>query len=133
MDFFQHVVAIVTLVGIFITHLDASDITPHDVIVLVPDINGVGSNLHNIAFFQKNKPIRHRTQRKHIRRQEVLTNTFTHNQRAAFARSNNAIGLLLGHYTDRIGAVEPLDCGLHGRKQSQTFLQFRVHQMHNHF
>ena len=76
------------------------------VAVAVDDRAPIAPHLGDIALLQEHEAARHRQQRGDIRGDEVLLDAQSDDHRAALARDDQAVRIVLAHHRERVGALE---------------------------
>ena len=92
-NFLEHEVAVLALVGGFRAVLVLHGLALHRLAVDIPDVQAVATDLGDIAFFQVDEPVGDLAQGQRVGGQEVLAQTQADHQRAATARSEQAVRL----------------------------------------
>ena len=128
-DFLEHEVAELALVGGFgaiaILHGFALDGLAID----IPDLHAVTADLGDVALLQVHEAVGNLAQRQLVGRQEVLAQAQADHQRAATASGNQAVRLLHAYQRQAIGTVQALDCGLERVSQVGNGLEGVVDQV----
>ncbi len=87
------------------------------VAVLVENLDGRAADVRDVAFFEEHEAARDGQQRGDVRGDEVLVDAEADDDRAAFARQDDALRIVLADDRERVGAFELGDRGAHGLEQ----------------
>ena len=132
-DFLEHEVAVLALLGRIGRQLALAHRALGGVAVLVEHLDRGAANVGDVAFFEEHEAAGHRQQRRDVRGHEVFVDAQTHDHRATFARQDDALGLRLADYRQRVGAFELGHRGAHGLEQILLRGEMEVHAMRDHF
>ncbi|MNM61389.1 hypothetical protein D3C81_726890 [compost metagenome] len=132
-DFLEHEVTVGTLVGGFGAFVVLHGFALYRVTGQIPDGYLVAADLGDVAFFQVHEAVGHLAQGQLVGSQEVLPVAQTDNQRAAAARSQQAVWLVRADHCQAIGTVQLLDRSLQGVGQVRDGLQGVVQQVDDDF
>ena len=121
MNFFLHVVPIVTFIDIVATELNFDRRADDGFIGHVPDADAAPGDLHEVTFFQKDEAIGDRSQRQRIGSNEVFAYAFADHQRATHAGGDDTIRFIPGNDADGVSAFEPLNRLANGFQQRAGF------------
>ena len=132
-DFLQHVVREVALLRRIGRELALVHLALDRVAVLVQDAVAVAADLADVAFLEEDEAARHRQQRRHVGGDEVLAVAQADDDRAALARKDDALGVLLRDHGERIRAFELGDGRADRLEQVAGLLQVVVNAVRDHF
>ena len=90
-DFLEHEVAVLALLGGVRGQLALAHRALDRVAVLVEDLDGRAADVGDVAFFEEHEAARHRQQRRDVGGDEVLVDAQADDHRAAFARQDDAL------------------------------------------
>ena len=133
MDFLEHVVAELTLVGGFGTIAVLDGLALDGLTVYIPDLHAVAANFGDIALFQVHEAVSDLAQGQLVGREEVLAQAQTDHQRAATAGGYQAIRLLCIDHRQTVGTVQFLDGGFQRCGQVRLILEFVAQQVRDDF
>ena len=125
-DFLEHEVAELALVGGFGTVAVLHGFALDRLAIDVPDLHAVAANFGDIAFFQVHETVGDLTQGQLVGGQEVFAQAQTNHQRAATACGHQTIRLLRADHRQAVSTVQFLDGGLEGDGQITLILEFVV-------
>ena len=133
MDFLEHKVAVLALVGGFRTFVVLHALAYHRLAGYIPDLHAVALDFGDIAFFQVHKAVGDLAQGQLVGGEEVFAQAQADHQRAAAASSEQAIWLLGADHRQAVGTVQFLDRLFQCCGQVRLSFQLVVEQVHNHF
>ena len=125
-DFLEHVVAILALVGRFGAIAVLHGFALNALTVYVPDLHAVTTDFSDIAFFQVHEAVSDLAQCQLVGGQEVFTQAQANHQRAAAAGCNQTIRLLGADHSQAVGTVQLFNGGLEGLGQVAVIFEFVV-------
>ena len=128
-DFLEHVVAELALVGGFGTVGVLHGLALDSVAVHVPDLHAVAADLSDIALFQVHETVSDLTQGQLVGGEEVLAQAQTDHQWAATARGDQTIRLLRIDHRQTVSAMQFLHRSLEGGRKVRLFLELVRQQM----
>jgi hypothetical protein len=132
-DFLEHVMAELTLVGGFGTIGVLHGLALDSVAVHVPDLHAVATDFSDIAFFQVHEAVSDLTQSELVGSEEVLAQTQSDHQWTATARGDQTIRLLCIDHCQTVGTVQLLDGCLERCSQVRLFLELVGQQVRDDF
>jgi hypothetical protein len=106
MNFLQHEVPVQALLRRIRAECTFANRALDAIAFPIDDADRRAANLRDVAFLEEHKAARDRKERRDVRRDEVLIDTETDNDRAALAREDDAIRIVLADDRERIGALE---------------------------
>ena len=131
-DFLEHEVAVLPLLGGVGGQFALAHRALGAVAILVEHLDRGAADVGDVAFFQEHEAARHRQQRGDVRGHEVLVDPEADDHRATFARQDDALGLRLADYRQRVGAFQLCHRGAHGLEQVLLRGQVVMHAVRDH-
>ena len=101
----------------------------HGLAVGAEDIDAVARDLRDVALFEINKALRHRQQRRHAARDEVLADAEADDERARDAADHETLRVLRIDDQQRKRTGKPGNRFLHRLRQTESLLQVVIHEM----
>ncbi|MCY1398324.1 hypothetical protein D9M71_133530 [compost metagenome] len=133
MDFLEHEVAVLALVGSFGAFVVLHLLALHGAALLVPDLQAVTADLGDIAFFQVDEAVGDLAQGQLVGSEEVLAQAQADHQRAAAAGGKQAVRLAGADHRQAIGTMQFRHRCLEGVGQIGNGFQLVVQQMDDDF
>ena len=99
---------------------------------LVEHLDRGAAYVRDVAFFEEHEATRDRQQRGNVGGHEVFVDPEANDDRATFARQDNALGLSLAHHGQRVRAFELGDRGAHRLEQIFLRGEMMMHAMRDH-
>lgn len=128
-DFLEHEVPVLALVGGFGAFVVLHGLALHVVALDIPQAHAVATDLGDIAFFQVDEAVGHLAQRQLVGSEEVLAKPEADHQRAAAAGGDDAVRLRRADHCQAIGPVQFLDRVLQRQGQVADGLQLVMQQV----
>ena len=132
-DFLEHEVAVLALLGRIRRQLALADRALGGVAVLVEHLDRGAADVGDVAFFEEHEPAGHGQQRGDVRGHEVFVDAQTDDHGTTFARQDDALGLGFADYRQRVGALELGHGGAHGLEEIFLRGEMEVHAVRDHF
>ncbi|MNQ83516.1 hypothetical protein D3C85_985990 [compost metagenome] len=132
-DFLEHEVTELALLGRFSTITVLHRLTLHRLAVDIPDLHAVTADFGDVALFQVHEAIGDLTQRQLVGGEEVLTQAQANHQRAATASRNQTIRLQSTDHRQTVSTVQLFDGGLKSNSQVDQFFELVIEQVSDHF
>ena len=131
-DLLEHVVGELALLGGVGRQLAQLGRALRGVAVAVEDAHAVAADLGDVALLEEDEVPRHGQQCRHVGGDEVLVLAEADDHRAALARHHDAVGVVLRHDCERVGALELRDGGAHGLEEVARHLEVVVDAVRDH-